>query len=65
MKSTLIALGLLVCYLFSSSEQTNKLDYTAQNEKEITDYLTAKKNSTAVKRYRALYIINEPDTGLP
>jgi hypothetical protein len=35
---------------------------TAQNEKEITDYLTAK-NLIAVKRYRDLIHINEPGTG--
>jgi FKBP-type peptidyl-prolyl cis-trans isomerase len=63
MKSTLIA---LVCLLFVScfSDPTiEQVDYTAQNEKEITDYLTAK-NLTAVKSDTGLYyIINEPGTG--
>ena len=63
MKSTLIA---LVCLLFVScfSDPTiEQVDYTAQNEKEITDYLKAK-NLTAIKSDTGLYyIINEPGTG--
>tara|TARA_R110002126_G_scaffold217065_2_gene363019 strand:- start:815 stop:1273 length:459 start_codon:yes stop_codon:yes gene_type:complete len=63
MKSTLIA---LVCLLFVScfSDPTiEQVDYTAQNEKEITDYLKAK-NLTAVKSDTGLYyIINELGTG--
>lgn len=63
MKSILIA---LVCLLFVScfSDPTiEQVDYTAQNEKEITDYLKAK-NLTAVKSDTGLYyIINEPGTG--
>ena len=63
MKSILIA---LVCLLFVScfSDPTiEQVDYTAQNEKEITDYLKAK-NLTAVKSDTGLYyIINELGTG--
>lgn len=69
MKSTLIALVSLLfvsCFSDNSPQETQTTqptDYTAQNEKEITDYLAAK-NLTAVKSGTGLYyIINEPGTG--
>jgi FKBP-type peptidyl-prolyl cis-trans isomerase FkpA len=40
------------------------LSYTAQNEEEITDYLTAKINSNEKSDTGLYYIINEPGTGL-
>lgn len=64
MKSTLIALVSLLFVSCFSDPTIEQVDYTAQNEKEITDYLTAK-NLTAVKSDTGLYyIINEPGTGL-
>jgi FKBP-type peptidyl-prolyl cis-trans isomerase len=66
MKSTLIALVSLLfvsCFSDNTMQEPQQTDYTAQNEKEITDYLTAK-NLTAVKSNTGLYyIINEPGTG--
>jgi hypothetical protein len=54
MKSTLIKHlpGLLFVSCFSDPT-IEQVDYTAQNEKEITDYLTAK-NLTAVKAIQGL-----------
>ncbi|SHM60458.1 FKBP-type peptidyl-prolyl cis-trans isomerase [Flavobacterium chilense] len=62
--------ALLVFTLFTScvsnekeEEQPVEVDYTAQNEKEITDYI-AKNNLTAQKTNSGLYyVINEPGSG--
>jgi FKBP-type peptidyl-prolyl cis-trans isomerase FkpA len=63
MKSTLIALVSLLFVSCLSDPATQQVDYTVQNEKEIKDYLTAKK-LIAVKSDTGLYyIINEPGTG--
>ncbi len=68
MKNLLTALFALT--LFVSCTKSDKTtptappkDYTAENDKEITDYLT-KHNLTATKSSTGLYyIINEPGTG--
>ncbi|MDG2431079.1 FKBP-type peptidyl-prolyl cis-trans isomerase [Flavobacterium sp.] len=63
MKSTLLALVSLLFVSCFSDPTTDPVDYTVQNEKEIKDYLTAKK-LIAVKSDTGLYyIINEPGTG--
>lgn len=67
MKSTLLA---LVSLLFvsclsdiNSNIETQPVDYTVQNEKEIVDYI-AKNNLNAQKSDTGLYyVITEPGTG--
>lgn len=59
--------ALLVMTLFiscsSDNNEPSKTDYTAENEKEITDYIT-KNNLTAQKTNSGLYyVINEAGTG--
>ena len=59
--SALLALTLFISC--SDKEETSQIDYTAQNEKEITDYI-AKTNLTAQRSDSGLYyIINEPGEG--
>jgi FKBP-type peptidyl-prolyl cis-trans isomerase FkpA len=61
MKYTLIA---LVFTLFISCKQDKEVDYTAQNEEEISAYI-AKNNLTAQKSDSGLYyIINNSGTGV-
>jgi len=66
MKKLLIALFTLTLFVSctgSDSVIPPPKDYTAQNDKEITDYLT-KNNLTATKSSTGLYyIITEPGTG--
>ncbi|WJS94806.1 FKBP-type peptidyl-prolyl cis-trans isomerase [Flavobacterium johnsoniae] len=68
MKKLLIALLTLTLYVSCSSPNSDVVipppkDYTAENEKEITDYL-AKNNLTAQKTESGLhYIITEEGTG--
>ncbi|WP_413999686.1 FKBP-type peptidyl-prolyl cis-trans isomerase [Flavobacterium sp. W1B] len=67
MKYTLLALVSLLFVSCLSDTNTNietqPVDYTIQNEKEITDYIAAK-NLTAVKSDTGLYyIITEPGDG--
>src|SRR6478736_5550254 len=60
--SSLIALTL---FISCTKPETNNepIDYTAKNDKEITDYI-AKNNLTAQKSDSGLYyVINEPGTG--
>src|SRR6478736_6535019 len=60
--SSLIALTL---FISCTKPETNNepIDYTAKNDKEITDYI-AKNNLTAQKSDTGLYyVINEPGTG--
>jgi FKBP-type peptidyl-prolyl cis-trans isomerase FkpA len=60
--SALVALTLLISC--TKSEDSNEpVNYTAKNEKEITDYI-AKNNLTAQKSDTGLYyVINDPGTG--
>ena len=59
--SALLAMTLFISC--SDKEENSQTDYTAQNEKEITDYI-AKNNLTAQRSDSGLYyIINEPGTG--
>lgn len=64
--SSLLALTLFISCNNSEKETIKvpeKIDYTAENEKEITDYI-AKNNLTAQKSASGLYyIITEPGTG--
>ncbi len=54
---------LVFTFILSCSTDDIKTDFTAENEKEIIDYLTAN-NLTAQKSSSGLhYIINEPGTG--
>ena len=65
MKSTLLALVslLFVSCLSDTNIEIQPVDYSIQNEKEITDYIVAK-NLTAVKSDTGLYyVITEPGTG--
>lgn len=65
-----LIIGLFAATLFISCNNSDKetvsdptKDYTAENDKEITDYL-AKNNLTATKSTTGLYyIIKEPGTG--
>lgn len=60
--SALIALALFIS-CSSNDKEATPVDYTAKNDKEITDYL-AKNNLTAQKSESGLYyIIKEPGTG--
>ena len=59
--TSLLALTLFISC--NSDREPLKTDYTAENEKEITDYI-AKNKLTAIKSDSGLYyIINEPGTG--
>lgn len=65
MKYLLSAFFAMTLFLSCSSdkESNKKIDYTAENEKEITDYI-AKYNLTATRSASGLYyIVNEPGTG--
>lgn len=60
--SALLAMTLFISCSSDNNEPT-KTDYTAENEKEITDYIT-KNNLTAQKTNSGLYyVINEAGTG--
>ena len=59
--SAFLALTLFISC--SDKEETKQIDYTAQNEKEITDYI-AKNNLNAQRSDSGLYyVINEPGSG--
>jgi FKBP-type peptidyl-prolyl cis-trans isomerase FkpA len=68
MKKLLVAFSILTFFISCSNDSglqriPEKLDYTVENEKEITEYL-AKNNLTAVKTSTGLhYIITEEGTG--
>lgn len=64
MKSILLALvSILFVSCLSDGDASKPVDYTAQNEKEIVDYI-AKNNLTALKGENGLYyVINEAGTG--
>lgn len=68
MKKLLAAVFTLTLFISCNSTEkdtpvTPPKDYSAENDKEITDYLT-KSNLTATKSTTGLYyIINEPGTG--
>lgn len=63
MKHLITALLALTLFISCSDKEDKQTDYTAQNEKEITDYI-AKNNLTAQRSDSGLYyIINEPGTG--
>ncbi|MBP2283694.1 FKBP-type peptidyl-prolyl cis-trans isomerase FkpA [Flavobacterium sp. CG_23.5] len=66
MKSILLSLVslLFVSCLSDTEKPTAAVDYTAQNEKEITDYI-AKNKLTATRTDSGLYyVINEAGTGV-
>ncbi|MBB1193763.1 peptidylprolyl isomerase [Flavobacterium sp. SOK18b] len=64
MKSIVLALiSILFVSCFGDNEAQKQVDYTAQNEKEIVDYI-AKNKLNAIKTGTGLYyVINEPGTG--
>jgi FKBP-type peptidyl-prolyl cis-trans isomerase FkpA len=63
MKNLLFALLVLTFFISCSKEKSSTVDYTAKNEKEITDYL-AENNLTATKTESGLYyIIKNQGTG--
>ncbi len=63
MKNLLSALLVLTIFISCSKDKGATVDYTAKNEKEITDYI-AKYNLTATKTKSGLYyVINNPGTG--
>ncbi|CAD0004629.1 MULTISPECIES: FKBP-type peptidyl-prolyl cis-trans isomerase [Flavobacterium] len=60
---SLIALTLFISCNPDNAEPQIAKDYTAENEKEITDYI-AKNNLTALRSNTGLYyVINEPGEG--
>lgn len=64
MKNILSALLALTLFISCSKEKEVETDYTAKNEKEISDYV-AKNNLTAQRSDSGLYyVINEPGTGV-
>lgn len=64
MKHLLSALLTLILFISCSKDKATNVDYTAKNEKEITDYI-AKNNLTAQRSDSGLYyVINEPGTGV-
>nr|WP_315143058.1 FKBP-type peptidyl-prolyl cis-trans isomerase [uncultured Flavobacterium sp.] len=63
MKKLVSAFMLLTLFVSCSLDKTEVIDYSAQNEQEIKDYLT-KNNLTAKRTNSGLYyIINEEGTG--
>ncbi|MBX9807002.1 MAG: FKBP-type peptidyl-prolyl cis-trans isomerase [Flavobacteriaceae bacterium] len=63
MKHFLTAVLALTLFISCSKNKVANVDYTAKNDKEITDYI-AKNNLTAQKSDSGLYyVINEPGTG--
>jgi FKBP-type peptidyl-prolyl cis-trans isomerase FkpA len=64
MKSIVLALiSILFVSCFGDNKAPKQVDYTAQNEKEIVDYI-AKNKLNAIKTGTGLYyVINEPGTG--
>ncbi|QZK88958.1 FKBP-type peptidyl-prolyl cis-trans isomerase [Flavobacterium sp. CHNK8] len=64
MKSIVLALiSILFVSCLGDNEAQKQVDYTAQNEKEIVDYI-AKNKLNAIKTGTGLYyVINEPGTG--
>ena len=65
MRHLLSSLIVLTLFISCTKPETNNepIDYTAKNDKEITDYI-AKNNLTAQKSDSGLYyVINEPGTG--
>jgi FKBP-type peptidyl-prolyl cis-trans isomerase len=64
MKNLLSALLVLTVFISCSKDKGTTMDYTAKNEKEITDYI-AKNNLTATKTKSGLYyVINKLGTGV-
>ncbi|MCZ8228399.1 FKBP-type peptidyl-prolyl cis-trans isomerase [Flavobacterium sp.] len=63
MKKLTSAFMLLTLFVSCSLDKNEVVDYTAQNEQEIKDYLT--KNNLSAKRTNSglYYIINEEGTG--
>ncbi len=63
MKHLLSALLVLTLFISCSKEREANVDYTAKNEKEISDYI-AKNKLTAQRSDTGLYyVITEPGTG--
>ena len=63
MKNILTALLALTLFISCSKEKEVETDYTAKNEKEISDYVT-KNKLTALRSDSGLYyVINEAGTG--
>ena len=63
MKQLLSALLALTLFISCTKEKEVETDYTAKNEKEISDYV-AKNKLTAQRSDSGLYyVINEPGTG--
>lgn len=63
MKYVLSSLLALTLFISCSKEKDTKTDYTAENEKEISDYI-AKNKLTAQRTDSGLYyVIDEPGTG--
>jgi FKBP-type peptidyl-prolyl cis-trans isomerase len=63
MKHLLTAVLALTLFISCSKDKAANVDYTAKNEKEITDYI-AKNNLTAQKSDTGLYyVITNPGTG--
>jgi FKBP-type peptidyl-prolyl cis-trans isomerase len=63
MKHFLSVVLVLTLFVSCTKENNSNVDYSAKNEKEITDYI-AKNNLTAQRSDSGLYyVINEPGTG--
>lgn len=65
MKQILSALAALTLFISCSNDnKPQKTDYTAENEKEITAYLTKNKLTAERSDSGLYYIIDEPGTGI-
>jgi FKBP-type peptidyl-prolyl cis-trans isomerase len=65
MKHLLSALVVLTLFISCSDTEENKtaIDYKAQNDKEITDYIAEKELNAEKNDSGLYYVINEPGTG--
>jgi FKBP-type peptidyl-prolyl cis-trans isomerase FkpA len=63
MKNTLFALMALTLFISCTKEKETQIDYVAQNEKEITDYIAKNKLNATKSDTGLYYVINEQGTG--
>jgi FKBP-type peptidyl-prolyl cis-trans isomerase FkpA len=63
MKHLLSALLTLTLFISCSKDSEETVDYVAKNDKEITDYIAAKKLTTQKSDTGLYYVITDPGTG--
>ncbi|WP_304200697.1 FKBP-type peptidyl-prolyl cis-trans isomerase [Flavobacterium alvei] len=64
MKKLLPLLLLFTLFISCSKDDAQIVDYTAQNEKEITDFITLNKLNAQRSASGLYYVINNPGTGI-